>query len=66
MASAGIPTDELDKLRNRVFRGRSRSPIGSGLGLAIVKLALAKISAQVTISNRQGRSGTRSELTFPV
>lgn len=61
----GIPADELDKVGNRFFRGRLRSPIGSGLGLAIVKLALAKIGAQVTISNREGRSGTRSELTFP-
>ncbi|MCS3725321.1 two-component system sensor histidine kinase QseC [Bradyrhizobium betae] len=61
----GIPSDELDKLGNRFFRGRLRSPIGSGLGLAIVKLAVAKIGAQVTISNREGRSGTRSELTFP-
>lgn len=62
----GIPSDELEKLGNRFFRGRLRSPIGSGLGLAIVKLALAKIGAEVTISNRAGRSGARSELTFPV
>ncbi|WP_454618293.1 ATP-binding protein [Bradyrhizobium cenepequi] len=62
----GIPADELDKLGNRFFRGRVRSPIGSGLGLAIVKLALAKIGAEVSISNRIGRSGIRSELTFPV
>ncbi|OKO70434.1 ATP-binding protein [Bradyrhizobium sp. AS23.2] len=62
----GIPSDELDKLGNRFFRGRLRSPIGSGLGLAIVKLALAKIGAEVTISNRTGRSGARSELTFRV
>ncbi|KWV45581.1 histidine kinase [Bradyrhizobium macuxiense] len=62
----GIPSDELDKLGNRFFRGRLRSPIGSGLGLAIVKLALAKIDAEVTISNRTGCRGARSELTFPV
>lgn len=62
----GIPSDELDKLGNRFFRGRLRSPVGSGLGLAIVKLALAKIGAEVTISNRTGRSGARSELTFRV
>jgi len=61
----GIPTDELDKLGNRFFRGRLRSPVGSGLGLAIVNLAVAKIGARVTIFNREGRSGTRSELTFP-
>jgi two-component system sensor histidine kinase QseC len=61
----GIPADELEKLGNRFFRGRLRSPIGSGLGLAIVKLALAKIGAEVNISNRTGRSGTRSELTCP-
>lgn len=62
----GIPSDELDRLGNRFFRGRLRSPIGSGLGLAIVKLALAKIGAEVTISNRTGRRGAKSELTFPV
>jgi two-component system sensor histidine kinase QseC len=62
----GIAPDEIDKLGNRFFRGRSRSPIGSGLGLAIVKLALAKIGAEFTISNRTGRSGAKSELTFPV
>jgi two-component system, OmpR family, sensor histidine kinase QseC len=62
----GIPADELDKLGNRFFRGRERSPIGSGLGLAIVKLALAKIGAEVTISNRVGSRGTRSEMFFPI
>lgn len=62
----GIPADELDQIGRRFFRGRLRSPLGSGLGLAIVKLALAKIGAQLTISNREGRSGTRSELTFDV
>ncbi|WP_027556273.1 ATP-binding protein [Bradyrhizobium sp. Cp5.3] len=62
----GIAADEIDKLGSRFFRGRSRSPVGSGLGLAIVKLALAKIGAEVTISNRTDRSGVRSELTFPV
>lgn len=62
----GIPADELDQIGKRFFRGRLRSPIGSGLGLAIVKLALAKVGAKLTISNREGRSGTRSELTFDV
>lgn len=62
----GIPADELDQIGKRFFRGRLRSPIGSGLGLAIVKLALAKVGAKLTISNREGGSGTRSELTFDV
>ena len=62
----GIPADELDQIGKRFFRGKLRSPIGSGLGLAIVKLALAKVGAKLTISNREGRSGTRSELTFDV
>ncbi len=62
----GIPAEELDQVGKRFFRGRLRSPIGSGLGLAIVKLALAKVGARLTISNREGRSGTRSELTFDV
>jgi two-component system sensor histidine kinase QseC len=62
----GIAPDEIDKLGNRFFRGRSRSPVGSGLGLAIVKLALAKVGAEFTISNRTCCSGARSELTFPV
>ncbi|WP_245334071.1 sensor histidine kinase, partial [Bradyrhizobium guangdongense] len=62
----GIPADELDQIGKRFFRGRLRSPVGSGLGLAIVKLALARVGAKLTISNREGRSGTRSELTFDV
>lgn len=62
----GIPPDELVQIGKRFFRGRLRSPIGSGLGLAIVKLALAKVGAKLTISNREGRSGTRSELTFDI
>lgn len=61
----GIADDEIDKLGNRFFRGRAKSPVGSGLGLAIVKLALAKIGAEFTISNRTGQSGAQSELTFP-
>lgn len=61
----GLADDEIDKLGSRFFRGRSRSPVGSGLGLAIVKLALAKIGAEFTISNRAGRSGAKSELIFP-
>ncbi len=60
----GIPQDELVKLGTRFFRGRRSSQAGSGLGLSIVKLALAKIGAELTISNRPGRSGIRSEVTF--
>ena len=60
----GIPPDELDKLGTRFFRARHRSPVGSGLGLSIVKLALAKIGAELVVSNREGRSGVRSAVVF--
>lgn len=60
----GIPPDEMDKLGTRFFRGRLRSLVGSGLGLSIVKLALAKIGADLAVSNREGRSGVRSAVVF--
>lgn len=60
----GIPDDELDKLGNRFFRGRRRSPIGSGLGLTIVKLALSKIGADVAVANRFGTRGAKFTLRF--
>lgn len=43
---------------------RLGSPVGSGLGLSIVKLALAKIGAELAVSNREGRSGVRSAVVF--
>ncbi|BCP51453.1 two-component sensor histidine kinase [Kaistia sp. 32K] len=58
----GIDADELPHVRQRFYRGRSRSPVGSGLGLAIVEAAAARIGWSLHLGGRTGRSGLRAEL----
>lgn len=59
----GIPEDELPKVRQRFFRGRSKTPVGSGLGLAIVDLVLIRSGGSLQLSNRP-RGGLRAEMRF--
>ncbi|MFD2249524.1 two-component system sensor histidine kinase QseC [Pseudochelatococcus lubricantis] len=50
-AGPGIPTDELDQVKERFFRGRNRAPVGSGLGLAIAELALEQAGCSLLLRN---------------
>lgn len=48
---AGVPGEELGKIRDRFFRGaRERGP-GSGLGLSIVELVLSQIGGRLSLRN---------------
>lgn len=62
----GVPTDELEQVTDRFYRGRHRSSVGSGLGLAIVTVALRRCGATFSLSNRTDRTGLRVEVTLPV
>ncbi|WP_407521291.1 sensor histidine kinase [Methylobacterium oryzisoli] len=59
----GIPEDELDKVGQRFFRGRHRTPIGSGLGLAIATLALGRTGLRLRLENRADRHGLRVRIS---
>ncbi|WP_029076866.1 ATP-binding protein [Kaistia adipata] len=58
----GIDVDELPLVRQRFYRGRSRSPVGSGLGLAIVEVATARIGWSLYLGPRAAGPGLRAEL----
>ncbi|WP_018181861.1 ATP-binding protein [Kaistia granuli] len=58
----GVDADELPHVRQRFYRGRSRSPVGSGLGLAIVEVASARIGWSLHLENRAEGRGFRAEL----
>ena len=58
----GIDADELPLVRQRFYRGRSRSPVGSGLGLAIVEVATARIGWSLHLGARETGPGLRAEL----
>ena len=64
----GIPTDEVGRIFDRFFRGRtarSRSMRGSGIGLSLVKHIVAAHRGRVQVESKPGQ-GTRFELIFPV
>lgn len=61
----GIDADELPLVRQRFYRGRSRSPVGSGLGLAIVEVATDRIGWSLHLGPRDGGTGLRAELRAP-
>jgi len=52
----GIPTDEIDHVFDRLFRGRAaRDRAGSGLGLAIVRCIAAAHGGDVTVTSEEGQ-----------
>lgn len=60
----GISEDELPRVTERFFRGRSKSPTGSGLGLAIVKEAASRLDGRLIFENRLP-SGLQATLELP-
>ena len=58
----GIPDDELERVRQRFYRGRHKSPAGSGLGLAIVSAALDRAGAELRLCRPADGCGLRAEI----
>lgn len=61
----GIPDEELHRVTQRFYRGKSSSPSGSGLGLAIVETALERLGATLKLENRAGGRGLRAIVSLP-
>lgn len=61
----GIAAGDLEKVTQRFFRGRTKSPIGSGLGLAIVETALQNDGLSLVLENRSPDPGLRAGIVFP-
>lgn len=59
----GIPPEELDKVTQRFFRGRYKSPVGSGLGLSIAETALQKDGMALRLLNRTP-SGLQAQIVI--
>lgn len=59
----GIPPEELDKVTQRFFRGRYKSPVGSGLGLSIAETALQKDGMALRLRNRTP-SGLQAQIVI--
>lgn len=60
----GIPSDELDLVTKRFFRGRHKSAIGSGLGLSIVETALRKDGLSMRLESRAPEGGLRAQIVI--
>ena len=60
----GIPEPLLPRVFDRFFRAGNNETEGSGIGLAIVKAIANRESAEVSLSNRQDRSGLIAEIAF--
>lgn len=61
----GIPSDEIDMVTQRFYRGRNKSPVGSGLGLSIAETALAKDGLALKLESRAPESGLRAQIVIP-
>jgi len=61
---AGIPADELQRVRRKFFRGRGSVAGGSGLGLAIVDRIVTDHGGSFEITSREGQ-GTTVSVTIP-
>ena len=58
----GIPAEELDRVTQRFFRGRHKSPVGSGLGLSIAETALEKDGMSLRLQGRESGRGLRAQI----
>jgi signal transduction histidine kinase len=57
----GIAPDDLPRVTDRFYRGRSASPGGSGLGLAIAKELTERWGGSISVTSPPG-SGARVEV----
>lgn len=60
----GIPAEELDKVKQRFFRGRHKSPVGSGLGLSIAETALQNDGMALRLLNRVPEGGLQAQIVI--
>ena len=60
----GIPSEELDRVCEKFFRGQGVKSSGSGLGLAIVRHVVEAHGGRMTINSVLGM-GTQVELSLP-
>jgi signal transduction histidine kinase len=60
----GIPSDELQRVTRKFFRGRGTVAGGSGLGLAIVDRIVADHGGSMAIQSSEGQ-GTTVSVTIP-
>lgn len=60
----GIPSDELERVTRKFFRGRTSVAGGSGLGLAIVDRIVSDHGGRLSITSVEGR-GTTVSITIP-
>ncbi|MGE3273634.1 MAG: sensor histidine kinase [Vicinamibacterales bacterium] len=63
-AGTGIPADELPRVFEKFYRGRSATESGSGLGLAIVRRIVEQHGGTVTIG-RAATGGTAVKVCLP-
>lgn len=61
----GIATELLDRVFDRFYRVPGSAPGGSGLGLAIAQAAAHRCGMQLTLRNRDDRSGLVARLASP-
>ncbi len=62
----GLPMEDLDRLFDKFYRGRTRgSQAGAGLGLAICRAAVEAHGGEIFAGNREG-GGARFEFTLPL
>lgn len=64
-SGVGIPVEERPKVFDRFYRVLGQESDGSGLGLAIVKEIAELHQAAVSITNADGATGIRVNVTFP-
>lgn len=60
----GIPSEEMEHVRKRFFRGRHRGVQGAGLGLAIAEAAMRQLGGRLALRNRE-EGGLVAELLLP-
>lgn len=60
----GIDDDDLPRITERFFRGKSKSATGTGLGLTIAEMAAARLGAAIKFRNRSDRTGLIAEVTW--
>lgn len=60
----GIDDEDLPRITERFFRGKSKSATGTGLGLTIAAMAAQRLGAAISFSNRSGEKGLIAEIKW--
>lgn len=61
----GIPPDQVERVFERFFRGRTGNGNGSGLGLPIARDAVRQIGGEIEVESEEG-VGSRFTVTIPL